>query len=564
MSDGPIFTLFRAKDRVQGKEVSVRLFKPPFDGEAEFVDAVRNVVSQYSKAGGAGIESLYEIDDHDGQHFVVGEPISGHPLQERIDKLAPFSVSVAVSTAISICEALGSLHQSGIAHGDLSAKNILAQADGQCRLQLAGIWEALSASQTAGMIALPGMSPYLAPEVSAGSMPSPSSDVYSVGVLLYQLLSGRFPFSADSPVAMALKHATAAVPSVKIFNSAVPIALDEIVKRAMAKDPAVRYSTASELLSDLRILQDGLRFGKPLTSPIKQPVPTTEKQPVAPKMSAIREPEKNDKQKKDKAPRDVPVWLLIVFGFFAVVFLSLIGMWVVFNVSQPKLVVVPNIKGSKMSEAGKTLEGLKLKLRVFGRETNEMQPPDTILSMSPPAGRKLHEGSTVNVKISTGSRLVTVPDLTGSTVDKARAMLEALNLSLTESYTSQPDSKLDAGMIISQSPTAKAKVDRFGRVSIVVSSGKTGGPPINAEQDKQYLYNLKIKLSGLTESVVLRVEIVDARGERTIYESPHEPEDNVEIPAQGYGKVATFKIYYDNQLVTTKEKKAEDEAPQPN
>lgn len=573
LGDTSIFTAYKAKDRVQGREVTVRVLKSPYAQEPEFIEALKRVIQKYANAFGNGIESLIDVDDHEGQPFLVSEYSGGQTLSDRIDKLAPFSVSIAVSTAISICEGLNALHQDGVAHGDVSAKNIIALPDGQCRLQLAGLWETYSASQTAGLVALPAMAPYLAPEVSGGQMPSPTSDVYSVGILLYQLLSGRLPYSADTAVSMALKHATAGIPSVKIYNSAVPAALDEIVKKSMAKDPAARYANAGDLLSDLRMLQDALRFGKTMQWPQKTAAavatPTTavekEKQPVAPKMSAIREPEDKTKKKKEKEPRDVPIWMLVIFGFFAVAFLALIGVWVVFNVSQPKLVVVPNVKGAKLSEAQKTLEGLKLKIRVSGREINDVQPPDTILTMTPPAGRKLHEGSSVNVKISTGSRYVAVPDLKGKTMDSARSMLEAINLTLSDSYSSQPDPKLDAGLIISQSPDANAKVDRFGRVTVVLSSGKSGGQvPTNSDQDKQYVYNLKIKLTGLTEGVVLRIDIVDARGERTIYESPHQPDDSIDIPAQGYGKEATFKIFYDNQLVTTKEKKAEEEVPNPN
>jgi len=567
ISDGPIFTAYKAKDKVQGRDVTIRTLKPQFAQEEEFVAAIRQTVDRYQNVFGMGIESMISVEDADGQSFIVSEYTSGASLQERIDKLAPFSVSVAVSTAISICEGLNTLHHGGVAHGDVTARNIVVQPDGQCRLQLAGLWEAYSASQTAGLVALPGMAPYLAPEVSAGSLPSPASDVYSLGIALYQLLSGRLPYAAESPTSMALKHANSGVPSVKVYNSAVPAVLDEIVKKAMAKDPAHRYESASDLLSDLRILQDGLRFGRVLTWPLK-PAPTvtgaTDKKPVAPKMSAIRETPENGKQRKEKEPRDVPVWLVMLFTFFGAIFLVLLGIWVVFNVSQPKLVVVPNIKGSKLAEATKTLKALNLKIRVTGREVNDVQPPDTILSMNPSAGSKRHEGSYVGVKISSGSRYVTVPDLQGVTLDKARSMLEAINLTLSENYSTQPSAKHDVGLIVSQSPSPKAKVDRFGRVTVVVSSGKTGvSVTLDPERDKQYLYTVRIKLTGLEERVVLRVDIVDSHGVRSIYESPHEPGDSVEIPAQGYGRQATFNIYYDNQLVTTKEQQAEGEAPPP-
>ncbi len=555
----PIFEVYRAKDRVRGREVIIRILKPPYSNEPEFIERIRQVANRHMGAIGPGMEAYIEVDDDEGRSYIVTEFTSAQSLQQRIDKLAPFSVSVAVSTAISICEGLNAMHQSGMAHGDVSAYNIASMPDGQCRLQLPGLWEAYGGSQTAGVVVLPRMAPYLAPEVSSGSMPSPSSDVYSVGILLYQLLSGRLPYSADTPTAMALKHATAGVPSVKIYNSATPAVLDEIVKKAMAKDPAHRYPNAQEMLSDLRILQDGLRFGKTLNWPLRSSV-AVEKQPVAPKMSAIREIEAEERKGRDKEPRDVPAWLVWIFLVCAAVFLALICVWVVFNVSQPKLIVVPNVKGAKLAEARKTLETLGLKIRVSGRETNEVHPPDTILAMDPKAGDKRHEGATINVKISTGSRLVTIPDLRGMTIDKAKAMLEAINLSLSESYSSQPDPTIEAGMIISQSPDAKAKVDRFGRVSVVVSSGKTAGTILDPDNNKQYLYNLTIRLTGLEEGVLLKVDIVDARGERTIYESPHQPEDVVEIPAQGYGKEATFKIYYDNQLVSTRLKKADEEA----
>lgn len=559
LSKGAIFDVFLARDRLYGREVTIRVFKEPFAREPDFVSAVKSTVNKYAEFQGLGLESSIEVDDHEGLPFIVCEHSNGQPLQDRIEKLAPFSVSVSVSTAISICEALSPLHSSGLAHGDLTAQNIVALPDGQCRLQMAGMWESYSSSQTAGVLALPGMAASLAPEVSAGSMPSPTSDVYSVGVLLYQLLSGRLPYSADTPVAMAIKHATSAVPSVRIFNSAVPTALDDIIKRCLAKEPAARFQNAAELLSDLRILQDGLRFGKPVNWPVKKTEP--EKQPVAPKMSAIRDVEK-DSKKKSSEPRDVPVWLMVCIAFFGAVVLSLLGVWIVFNMSQPKLVVVPNVKGAKLAEARKTLEGLKLKIRIIGKETSETIGPDTILDMMPAAGRKLHEGSMVGVKISTGSRYVELPDLKGVTMDKARSMLEALNLTLDPQVENRTDPEVEAGLIISQSPESRRKVDRFTKVYVVVSSGKTGLPNSGSE-DQQYLYTLKIGMTNLQESVVLRVDITDDHGTRTIYEQPHEPNDIVEVPTQGYGKQAKFSIYYDNVLVSEREQQAEEKVPTP-
>jgi serine/threonine protein kinase len=558
LSKGPIFTAYQAKDRLQGREVTLRLINEPFNREPAFIEAIRSTVARYSSQQSLGLETMIEVDDHDGMPFIISEFTKGQSLQERIEKLAPFSVSVAISTVISICDALSPLHHQGIAHGDINAQNVLVLPDGQCRLQLAGMWESYSGSQTAGIVALPSMAPYLAPEVSAGALPSPTSDVYAVGILLYQLLSGRYPFSADTPVAMALKQATAGIPSVKIFNSAVPNALDDIVKKSMAKDPGDRYHDASELLSDLRMLQDGLRFGKPVTPPSQKKAEPT-KQPVAPKMSAIRDAKP---QKKAREPRDVPVWLMVSVAFFAAVVLALLGVWVVFNMSQPKLVVVPNIKGSKVAEATRTLDAMKLKLRISGRDANDRVPPDTIIDVLPPPGRKLHEGSTVNVRISTGSRFVDLPDLTGVTVDKARAMLEAIGVGVEDAIATEPNSSVGNGLIVSQDPSPKSKVERNSKVRLTVSGGRASSSQGEvAGEEKQYLYTLKIRMAGIEKAVVLRVEITDTHGTRSVYEQLHQPDDIIEIPAQGYGKEAKFGIYYDGELVKEIQKKAEEEAP---
>ena len=268
-NDGPIFTAYMAKEAGSGKDVCVRLFRSPFDKELDFVEAVGVAAQKAAVVDHPGVERITALEYDGGRPFLVGQFSPGITLGERIRKLAPFSVPVAVGTAISILEGLDALHRAGIVHGDVNSDNVVIAMDGSARVQLAAIWEAYSRSSTAGAVVLPSMAPFLAPEVSAGGAPSHGSDVYSVGVLLFELICGRPPYSADSPIAMAMKHATAPTPSVKGFNASSPIVLDEIVKKAMNKDPGMRYRTAGTMLADLRVLQDALRFGRTLTWPLK-------------------------------------------------------------------------------------------------------------------------------------------------------------------------------------------------------------------------------------------------------------------------------------------------------
>ena len=302
VTDGPIFIAYAAKDETSGRDVLVRIVKQPFGAYPEFYGALKRSTEIYGSVKSQLIEGVLDVGKDTDTVFFVTELTRGPTLSERIKKLAPFSIPVSVATGISICQALEPLHRYRLAHGDLTPPNIVVMANGDVKLQLAGIWEVYSASPTAGAMVLPGMAPYLAPEVSAGSMPSTASDVYALGVILYELLAGRLPYYGDTAVSVAIQHSSVSTPSVREINPSVPAVLDEIVKKAMAKDPTQRYQQAAQLIADLRLVQDALRFGRTLTWPIqassaepdtpkaspKRRKETTEAQPVAPRMSAVR------------------------------------------------------------------------------------------------------------------------------------------------------------------------------------------------------------------------------------------------------------------------------------
>jgi len=181
----PLFMVYAARDRVGGKEVCIRVIQSPYRSEPAFVEKLREVVRKLSVVHHPGVERVLDLDDHEGQPFLVSELPVGASLQERIKKLAPFSPSVAAAMAIGLCEALEAIHAAGVVHGDVNSANVTVTADGRTRLALAGVWESYSSSRLAGAAMLNAMAPYLAPEISAGSMPSPATDVYGVGFLLF-------------------------------------------------------------------------------------------------------------------------------------------------------------------------------------------------------------------------------------------------------------------------------------------------------------------------------------------------------------------------------------------
>jgi serine/threonine-protein kinase len=576
VADGPVFTTYSARDRQNGKDLAVRLLKSPFSRDVSFIDRIRETVAKYRPLQGGNVEAIYDVEQDDQNVFVVGELTRGPSLADRIRKLAPFSIQVSVSTGISLCSALEALHRSRVAHGDLNPQNVAVLADGDVRLQMTGMWEAYSGSTTAAAMVLPSMAPYLAPEISSGHMPSPRSDVYSIGIILFELLSGRLPYYADTPVAMALQHATSPTPTIRSINPSVPTVLDEIVKKAMSKDPGLRYANAGEMLADLKVLQDALRFGRQLSWPLRasasaataagataSPGPTStttrikatpQTQRVAPRMSAIRgDEEEEDRPRRERVERDVPVWLLVLMTFMGAVALSLLGVWILFNLNKPRTVTVPNVKGLSFNEARAVLGDAKLKVRRAGTQPNDRIEMDHVIEVDPPVGEKTREGGIVALIVSSGSRYAAVPDLRGMTLDKAKTVLGSLNLELDENVKYENDPTIGEGLIIRSNPPAKARAERQTRVRVVVSSGKGSGEPAAppTSTSSEFTFTLHLRLTDIVSPTQVRIDMTDDEGTTTIHDEEHQPGDRFDVPAKGKGPGATFKFFYDGELVKT-------------
>lgn len=543
VSEGPIFSTYAARDRVLGKDVGVRVLRSPFSGEQEFIRAAKEICAKAGSVVHPGVEKLLGVEQSDTSTFLISEASPGSSLSERIRKLAPYSVPVSVSMAISVLEGLSAIHQAGYAHGDVGSYNVSILPNGTARLQLPGMWEAYPASETAGSVSLATMAPFLAPEVSAGARPSPASDVYSTGVILFHLLTGRAPYVADTPVGVAMKHATSPTPSARSLNPSIPTALDQAVAKAMAKEPDSRYQDAGEMLRDLKSIEESVRFGKavaPIFAPGIKPSAAAGEPAKSPQPArAFRE--------RDDEPSDVPGWLKTLFVFLAAVAVSMVGLWFVFNMSAPQLVKVPEIKGMSLTQAKKVLEGMQLNVRVTARLANEKYPADTVLEVNPDPGKQVREGGYVTVKLSSGSKFVVVPDLRGRTLDESRSLLGTLDLVLDDRVQEAFDKELDRGRIVKQNQAAGTKVERASAIRVTVSSGRERPKP--RESEGRFIYTLKIKLAKIDDEVLLRVDMTDANDTRTIYESTHLPDDEVTVKAEGVGTQASFRIFYDGQLV---------------
>ncbi len=563
VAEGPIFHTFAARDRVEGREVAVRVLNPALAHEPDVARLLSAVVTKYGSSRSPGLESLIEVDEDQGSTFLVSELTRGITLTDRIRKLAPFSVPVSISTLISICEALAVLHSNRLPHGDLRPDNAIVLVDGQVRLQLPGVWECYSASPHAGALILPEMAPYLAPEISAGGMPNPTSDVYAAGVILFELISGRRPFHAETPVAMAIRHATAATPSVRMYNPSVPMVLDEIVKKAMAKDPAARYRNAAELLQDLRMMQDALRFGRSLTWPIQAETVSVAaaQDSIAPRMSAVR-PEPKAREKKERVARergDIPGWMYMLMAFFGVIVFLLFATWTWNFGHKAREIKVPKIVGMKVVEANKLLEANGLKMKLIGPPVPGDGPPDTIVQQIQGPGEKVREGTVITVKKSAGPATISVPRIIGMQQDAAKGFLERSDLKLDELVAKSNRGGAQEGEILEQDPQPYTSVPKGTKIRVVVQTNDaptSTATPQPGDENIQAKYRLKIKLKGLSESVQVRITILDAQGVRDVRVQKGNPDELIDVTAIGYGREVTFQVYYNGVKVFEQKQQA--------
>lgn len=585
LGSSTIFENYVAKDRVRGHDVCIRLVKAPFRDEPDFVQALGRAVEKSKSLDHPNIARVYEIDEHETIPFVVCEYVKGSTLAERIRRLAPFSPSVVCEMGIGICEAIEAAQAAGIHHGDLCADHVIATLEGRTAVLDFGLWECYGASKTAGAVVLGRMAPYLAPEIIDGGLPSNVSDVYAVGVILFELLTGVLPFSGLTPAAILSKHGSQTVPSVRSMNPAVPHVFDEIVQKALSKNPEERYAGASALLGDLRQLLDALRFGKKLTWPLgesqsvsepePQPVLTFSEKKAERKMGAVAHQEANIQKPAaaakperpakrialaDRPPDDVPRWLRYTVWLLGSCCAILVMAYIWSNMHQRRVVEVPNLVGKTYNQARDISNKSKLEIVIISEEYNDDFPqPKTIFYQETKPQTPVREGFPIRVKLSLGGRMIEVPDLRGLPITEAKARLESVGLKLDPTIRRESSRSIEEDLIIRIDPSPRERVERGTPISLTISSGRTDPekPRVKAEDLFPNTWALSFKVQDSSTPVMVRVEMTDARGvPQVVFEEERPGLDEVVLDdIKGYGKEATFRIYFNNYLDSTIKRK---------
>jgi serine/threonine-protein kinase len=464
LGEGLHFAVFKAKDRVQNRTVVVKLLKP--DVRPNDLDAWREALSVPSKLSHPSMAQVYEVGRVDGTIYLVSEYVRGINLKERIRRTAPFSLAVAVDIAIAVAEALEYAHKQGVIHSDVRPHNVLINAEGEVKVTDFGVGAVLARS--------PDSEPllrtvhYVPPEVAEGSAPSVASDMYSLGVILYEMLTGVVPFDAETPLAVLLRQAKEpAVPPGRI-NVGIPRAIDGIVLKCLQKDPTKRYRSMSSLLADLRAVQEALRFGRSLDW-----APADVADAVA--------------QEPDEEEPAAPTYLsamsraaMLVTGVALVAILVMF--WQIFF-RGTRDVQVPEVSGMERSQAEMRVAKLGLK-PIFVEEWNDRVPAGTILRTYPSAGSTVKQGREITLWVSKGPQIVTVPDVT-KRMDEAtaRRVIQESGLAVG-AVDEQYSDDVPRGNVIEQDPPGNSRVAPGTQVALVISKGPEDVPVPDLVYDK--------------------------------------------------------------------------------
>jgi|RhiMetdeSRZDD1v2_1073273.scaffolds.fasta_scaffold46874_5 eukaryotic-like serine/threonine-protein kinase len=492
LGSGGMANVYLAEDEELGRRVAIKILNERYAGDDLFIERFRREAKSAAGLSHPNIVSIYDRGEAEGTYYIAMEVIEGRSLKELIMTHGALPIDTAIGYAKQLLEALRFAHRHGIIHRDIKPHNVLVSADQQVkanepRLKVTDFGIARhGASQMTEAGSIMGTAQYLSPEQARGAPVTAASDLYSAGVVLYEMLTGKVPFTGDSAIEIAMKHVNELPKPPSSLRPEIPPELDQIVLRALAKDPADRYQTAEEFIEDLERVEAGLPISRSTAtaatailagaavgdatellseSPTRVAAPPTpppqRRPPTYPPSSPYDEPPRRRK-------RWVP-WLLVGLLLAA----AILAGWWVYNQIQDQLeaaepVGVPNVVGIERDLAVQRIEEAELEAAVEEEASTEVEE-GLVIEQTPPAGSRIAKGDTVTIVVSTGPNEVEVPALAGKTYGEAVDILEELGLEPRRVDVFSANRPV--GIVASLDPKAGTIVDEGSVVTVRVSKG---------------------------------------------------------------------------------------------
>lgn len=478
IGNGGMATVYKSKDRVLNRYVAVKILRDEFTTDEEFIKRFRIEAQSAASLTHPNIVSIFDVGNEGSLYYIVMELIKGKTLKEIItEENGPLPWKWSLNVVTQIASALETAHKNNIVHRDIKPHNIIITEDGIAKVTDFGIAKAVSNSTITAFGTTIGSVHYFSPEHARGGYTDAKSDLYSLGVVMYEMLTGRVPFDADTPVSVALKHMQEEPIEPKELNDNIPQVVNDIIMKAMQKDVNLRYQSATEMLKDLNaalknpddnFVHIGSNVGAATQRISTQEIAEAEAERKAKEANNPKNGKKPNKfiefVKKHKA-------LSFVIGAIILFFVAFGATMGIVELVNPKDVQIPDLVNKTQDEAEQIVKDLKLKLVVKSEEYNENVEEGKIISQDPAYQENytVKEHSEISVVISKGTETVEVPDVVGKTREEAEKLLK--DAGLVAEITEENDEKVEAGIVLSQDIEDGETVNKGSTVKLVVSKG---------------------------------------------------------------------------------------------
>ena len=477
IGNGGMATVYKALDKILNRYVAIKILRDEFTTDEEFIKRFNAEAQSAARLTHPNIVSVYDVGQEYNVYYIVMELIQGKTLKQIIDEDGFLSWKWSVNIAIQIASALEMAHKNNIIHRDIKPHNIMITEDGVAKVTDFGIAKAVSNSTITAFGTTLGSVHYFSPEHARGGYTDAKSDLYSLGVVMYEMVTGKVPFDADTPVSIALKHMQENPEEPMKINKNIPFAVNQIIMKSLKKDPNDRYQSASEMIKDLNMAlkkpEGGFISQDNYTDGLTRRIPTFND-------GLADDYGKNNNNSNETDEEELTFFQahkkVIVSGIIAIVFLIVFILTLfitlgIANSSGPKDVQIPNVVGKSQAEAKAEVEKSNLKFNV-SKEIYSADVPEGCVVTQDPAYKvdyTIKEGNTISVVISKGVELVKMPKVVGAEYLSAETSLKDLGLKIEK--IEEISQKVEAGYVISQEPEENTDIQAGTTVKIHVSKG---------------------------------------------------------------------------------------------
>ena len=464
IGDGGMAVVYKAKDKLLNRYIAIKILRPEFTKDAAFVENFKRESQAAAALSHPNIVAVYDVGREGNINYIVMELINGRSLSDIIAEEAPMDYRKVIDITRQVASALSVAHSKKIIHRDVKPQNIMITEDGTAKLADFGIAKAVNDATLSTGSKIIGSVHYFSPEQARGNYVDERSDIYSLGIVMYEMLTGKVPFDGDNPVTVALKHINEEIKPPSELVSGIPPQLERAVLKCANKFQTNRYASANELIEDL----DNIEFvtkivGNTFFNQASVEVERKRNDSEETDSKKSKKNKKNTKNKKKKAFIISIITIIILIPLLVFIGRS-------FGLFGGDMKVVPDLSGMTYDQAEKAAEKDGFKIKKGSRVYSVDVAKDRVAQQSLEPGTKHRKGSSITVNLSKGSKAGTIPNLIGKKYDEAEKILKknGYKLGIVKEVTSQEP----AGTILKQDPEGGIEADKGAKVNITVSDGK--------------------------------------------------------------------------------------------